>query len=254
MVSFDISIAAGSSAGFVSTLLVYPLDFVRTKIQAGAVAQKPPTTMEIVRPLLSRPHLFYTGLSIPLAAQVVYKSTIFTTVSLLQSHVGNYPFLNGCIAGGVNALFVVTPTEYIRSNIMGHGSTLSSFRRISVLAMDRGAYWSVLRDVFGCGGFFSASSLLSENFPSLPPSARGAFAGVAFWTLALPLDSVKTLVQTGKDRGAVYDIFRKNPGRLFNSWGVAYARGIPGAASTIAVYEYVSDWLEGERRRSERNS
>ena len=251
MSSFEISIAAGSSAGFASTLLVYPLDLIRTKIQAGAISKRPPTTMEIVRPMLSRPSLFYTGLSIPLASQIVYKSTIFTTMSFLQSNIGgDYPFLNGCIAGGVNALLFVTPTEYIRNNIIVNGSSLGSFRNLSVLAMYRGATWSVLRDVVGCGGFFSSSSLISENFPEVPSYVRGAFAGVAFWTLALPLDSIKTLVQTKKSREAVYESVKKNPGRLFSSWGVAFARGIPGAASTIAVYEFVSDWLEGERRNS----
>lgn len=53
---------------------------------------------------------------------------------------------------------------------------------------------------------------------------------MAFWTLALPLDSIKTLVQVERSKEAVYEKVKKNPGRLFNSWGVAFARGIPGAA------------------------
>lgn len=85
------------------------------------MSSKPPSTLQLVRPMLSSPSLFYTGLSIPLASQVLYKSTIFTTMSLLQTK-NDSPFVNGCIAGGANALVFVTPTEYIRNNVIVNGA------------------------------------------------------------------------------------------------------------------------------------
>mmetsp|Transcript_10413 Transcript_10413/g.21422 ORF Transcript_10413/g.21422 Transcript_10413/m.21422 type:complete len:248 (-) Transcript_10413:11-754(-) len=246
MSDIETTIISGSLAGFVSTLLVYPLDLIRTKKQSLSLHPRPPTTLQILRPLLSHPPSLYTGITVPLLSQVVYKSTIFTTVGVLNKHLGDHPFVNGCIAGGVNALLFVTPTEYIRNNVIVNELKLGDFRRMKFCTVYRGATWSVCRDVLGCGGFFGSDRYVKVLYPDAPSYVRGGIAGVCFWILALPLDSIKTLIQVEKkSRVEVYRSIKRNPGRLFNSWGVAFARGVPGAASTIAVYEWTKEWMEG---------
>ena len=177
--SVQTTILAGSLAGFSSTLLVHPLDVVRTKIQSSVVScENPPTTFQVgerqrkrmhfyrysllqlahsqnaaalavswlrgvasfqvmqrmvrsplpplktsykfLRPLHSslqslriNPISFYKGLSLPLAAQVVYKSAIFTLQNAMEK-VGFSSVLSGCVAGGINALLFVTPVEFVR--------------------------------------------------------------------------------------------------------------------------------------------
>ena len=129
-----------------------------------------------------------------------------------------------------------------RNNIIVNSMPLSSFKSIS--SAYRGAHWSVCRDFVGCGAFFGTLRVSKASMPELPSYAHGAFAGVSFWLFALPLDSIKTLVQTEKEKQLVYDKIMKRPSLLLRGWQVAVCRGIPGAACTVYVYELCCSLLE----------
>lgn len=135
------SVVAGSCAGMFATVFMYPLEVIRVKMQTCHKVspwQAMINTMEFggIRAL-------YTGLPLPLAAQMCYKATIFTTNEILQSYIvqarsENYQlapravetrmdlqlsmmdhFLCGAISGIVNATIFVTPVEYVRNQLIG---------------------------------------------------------------------------------------------------------------------------------------
>ena len=143
--------------------------------------------------------------------------------------------LCGGLAGGVNTL-VVTPVELIRNRLMVQYSNAAkpasatvasaasgaagaanatvyrgpvhALRSIvatgGVLSLWRGLSVTLLRDMPGVAAFYAsneqAKRSLSSHFPSLSLAATniiaGACAGVGFWSVALPLDTIKSVVQT----------------------------------------------------------
>jgi solute carrier family 25 carnitine/acylcarnitine transporter 20/29 len=76
----------------------------------------------------------------------------------------------------------------------------------------------------------------------------GSFGGICFWAVALPIDTVKSAYQLSPNPVGLLDLARslvreKGIYHLFRAWPVAFGRGIPGSATTLAVYELVSNHL-----------
>lgn len=251
------SILAGSVAGIVSTFAFYPFDVLRTKMQSAA-AMEPGTSQPFKswRTALSTAipahrgpvqvlfhtiqhggiRALYTGLTLPLTAQAVYKATVFSvnevTSSALQewktqqarkngvmttvSLTGRDHFLCGFLGGAVNAFLFVTPVEFVRNQMIadhsrqasgkaarftGSGDVIrSTVTSKGVLGLWRGVSLAVTRDALGCGCFFYTFHFLKQRLPQDEASSTvlaGAASGLAFWVAALPLDTAKTWVQNG---------------------------------------------------------
>jgi len=83
-------------------------------------------------------------------------------------------------------------------------------------------------------------------------------AGVAFWTVALPFDTIKSVMQVegvggrvgGREGGrkGMVKVARRlvregGVGRLFRGWQGAFGRAVPGSAATLATFDLVKDRL-----------
>jgi mitochondrial ornithine carrier protein len=352
------SLLAGSVSGMASTVALYPMDLLRTRLQqtsalasvAAAAAPAAPatsaapasasawtatttTTAAAARSSvasLSSPWLvfrqvlkeggfrgLYTGMTLPVAAQAVYKGTVFTINNVTQDCLVSYRtlenhklgrivageltlldrFASGCIGGAVNAWLFVTPVEFVRNQMIATaarrqsgaaahrpalttttttttpapistwGVIRSSVRNHGLSSLWRGATWSIARDGWGCGWFFVTMHYAQECLrryggdEAVPPSmgvriVSGGLAGLAFWVASLPLDTVKTWIQSA-DLSQRRMVVRESLQRihqqegfggvvrqLFRGWQVAYGRGIPSAAITISVYSCVYDELQ----------
>ena len=126
------SLLAGSAAGMASSIACHPFDVIRVNMQSTALA----TTGSIgvtgtVRNTLQYGGLraLYTGLTLPFAAQAIYKGTVFTVNNLTQQALTewktqeNYKlgifspyevtltdrFLCGCMGGAVKRCVVCYP-------------------------------------------------------------------------------------------------------------------------------------------------
>ena len=77
-------LVAGSCAGLVSTAAVYPLDVLRTRLQADP--SRFHGTMHCLRETIAKEGAgaLYRGLMLPLAAQAVYKAVIFSTNAAMR--------------------------------------------------------------------------------------------------------------------------------------------------------------------------
>lgn len=258
------SIIAGSCSGITSTLVLYPLDVIRTKMQQQAstttiTIQKSQNRMtnqhhyrnnnhgpiHVIRTTIQQGggiKALYVGITLPLMAQAIYKGTVFTISNITQQSIMNSrntktkqlsdQFWGGFVGGAVNGALFVTPVEFVRNqliaiqaqqhnhNIHNNNTTKSSWDVIrhaarqytGISTLWRGISWTIYRDSIGCGCFFYTMAYcqhhihnLHHNDPSISSLSKpsftttlisGAMAGLAYWIPALPLDTIKTWVQS----------------------------------------------------------
>jgi len=314
------SIAAGSVSGMLSCILFHPLDVLRTKMQASIIGV-PPTTSSLITSNLNaakaaasttaldvirstiRSGGLYTGLSLPLAAQAVYKATIFTsneitrnTLVELRTQINRKKgycipyqlslldyFVCGATSGAINALLFVSPVEFIRNQLIVQHSLATdvlaitgipkpvsyklspvdvirmTYQKNGLRGLWRGSFLTIARDSLGCGAFFLMYEVGQLYIPYWTGRNRGDLinaigsgflAGFGFWTLALPIDSLKTIVQAG-----VAESSRETLGKLlriygtmgtikqlYRGWQFGFGRGSPSAAVTLTAYAYVYEY------------
>lgn len=131
------SLMAGSVAGMASTMACHPFDVLRVKMQSTALASTHLGLSGTVRHTVQFGgfRALYTGLTLPLAAQAIYKGTVFTVNNITEQAIkewktqenyklGNFTpykltlfdrFLSGFMGGAVNAALFVTPVEFVRN-------------------------------------------------------------------------------------------------------------------------------------------
>ena len=100
------SLISGSLSGMASTVILYPMDFLRTNLQAAGMAAAPGNNtgntgntgnvtikgaraggpLQVLRQTIQSGGIqaLYTGLALPLIAQAVYKGTVFTVNNILE--------------------------------------------------------------------------------------------------------------------------------------------------------------------------
>jgi solute carrier family 25 carnitine/acylcarnitine transporter 20/29 len=337
---FRDSVIAGSAAGVTSCLLFHPFDVVRTKMQtstrltpatatasatasAGTSAASASTLLSTTSansatkmkissssgPMAVISHTiknggiraFYTGISLPLAAQAAYKATVFTTNRLSTNMLVDFKtkeqwktgiftpyktkmedhFLCGATSGAVNALLFVSPVEFARNqliaqhtriaegtqskaSVMMHGPIdvmKSTLRTKGIFGLWRGVGVTLVRDSIGCGTFFVCFELGKKHLPSITGSkpdsvvtttGAGLMAGFGYWAISLPLDALKTMVQTGMAKsatGIISTLVRRDGliggvSQLYRGWQLAFGRGSPSAAITLSTYAAVYNFCD----------
>lgn len=313
------SIIAGSFAGVASCVLFHPFDVVRTKMQAStkvfetAAERALSGTATSRGPLDVLMHTFkngglramYTGVTLPLAAQAAYKSTVLTVnritksslieyrsreqrkIAIFSQYDMRYPdfFVCGSISGAVNALIFVSPVEFVRNQLIAQHTRIAqakalskpidpmkimngpldlvkrTLRTVGPSGLWRGATVTIVRDSLGCGSFFVMFEVGERNLPRFTGQERGAFvntigsglmAGFGYWFTSLPLDSLKTLVQTGKAPSATATVsllirrdgFFMGIKQLYRGWQLAFSRGSPSAAVTLTTYSAIYSFCD----------
>lgn len=149
------SLIAGSVAGIASTIAVHPFDVLRVKMQSSApaamahAATNETRAVGLMGTLRNTLHYgggiraLYVGLAMPLAAQAVYKGTIFTVNNVTESYIRDFKtrhfhsgrsestysltltdrFISGFMGGAVNAALFCTPVEYVRNQQIAHSTS-----------------------------------------------------------------------------------------------------------------------------------
>jgi solute carrier family 25 carnitine/acylcarnitine transporter 20/29 len=174
-------------------------------------------------------------------------------------------FACGAFAGTLNAC-VVTPVELVRNRLavqrgfvnLKYKGPIAVVKNVlkeeGIKGMWKGMTITSVRDFFGVGSYFAtfhfAKSRL-EATQDVPQAARvplaGMCAGIAYWTTALPLDAVKTVIQTSSSPLSINNAllsFRSNPAALYRGYVMALCRGIPGSSITFTVQSLVSNWID----------
>lgn len=275
------SVIAGSVAGMASVVVCHPLDTIRTRLQISPLRFR--GFVDCARQTLEREgaHGLYKGFLPPFFSQAVYKSVIFTTSSKLRNDVlpranlspSAVSLLSGAIAGGLNA-FLVTPVELIRNRLQVQYESQRASRTYrgtfhcvaqvvqheGVLALWKGLTTTVLRDSLGVACYFLGYDFARERLSKIQALqgqdtavllTAGAFGGISFWAIALPFDTVKSLIQVDGTRGNYTGLVASTTrlvrehgmSHLFRGWQAAFSRGIPGAAITFWAFDRTSRYL-----------
>ena len=283
-------LVAGSISGCAGVLVCHPFDVIRTRIQ---ISKENKGALACLRDVVKESGVrgLYKGIVGPLFAQALYKATIFTTNSLVSKHLFTGPksnqsvFLSGAIAGSLNAA-IVSPVELLRTRqiLSTTKATYSTILRALLiergfLGLFKGLVPTIFRDGPGVGVYFLTFDLCKSNLSeaslftsphrseNISPSnstsltiklLSASCAGIAFWTVALPIDTIKTIYESANiSGGLVYQsrwLLRTiNEGggisMLFRAWPVAMGRGIPSAAITLTTFDAISEWLAIQRSK-----
>lgn len=255
----------------------HPFDVVRTKMQAGNLTVSAAVGASFKQQGLPA---LYQGFAVPFVAQAVYKSVIFCTNTLSRQHL--FPgdsssralFLSGMLAGSVNAT-IVAPVELVRTHQILSSSSGAAPSLLEVVGRLRGQFggkvlWAglwpaVLRDGPGVGFYLLAFEEMKRKLhgDSLQPVplwirvAAGSLAGIAFWTWAIPIDTVKTLIESAYAAGSSSGstgvgkvLAQTNLRMMYRALPLAYMRGVPSAAVTLTTYDLAADFLTRRPARS----
>ena len=298
----QISLIAGSCSGILSTVILYPMDVIRTKMQTGNCGKGP---INVFRHTIQHGGIkaLYTGMALPLGAQAVYKGTVFFVNDATQNLIRDFRvwryknvsskqqqltlgdrFWCGFLGGAFNGAVFVTPVELVRNQLIAQHSKRAtaivetastetnyrgswdvirqSFHRSGIRSLWRGVGWTVARDGVGCGCFFYSIAFFQQLLTPLNESptfgtqiVSGGLAGLSYWIVALPIDSIKTWVQSGElqatsvsVRETIRKIYLENgiigvSKSLLRGWQVAYGKGIPSSALIVVTYSFAYDGL-----------
>jgi hypothetical protein len=276
----------GLGSGIVSKLIDYPLDTVKTRLQlCSARASRGAVDCATHVWQVEGVRGFYSGLAAPLSACAVCTAVGFSGFSM-GTHLydrlraprsrrranGELDFdalrvaFGGFVAGGTKANFM-TPFEFVKCRMQAQPSrwrgVLCCARSCarneggySVLYRGHGA--TLLRESFGTAAWFASYETVlhyatSRNDPCPWRQAiAAALSGVAYWTVALPFDNIKTRLQVERSvhgsqsclRGLLLAWYLEGAMSLFRGYSAVVAKTIPSSIALFATYE----WLQREWR------
>ena len=220
---------------------------------------------------------FYRGLATPLLGSMAEISTLMTTYGFFKRLLGEHPDKPELPAwklalasggSGIGVSCVLTPVELIKCKLqVQHAVNYSGplykgpldciyqiCLRESPLGLTRGLGSTLVREIPGNVAWFGAYEATCSMFRKssdkkevLNPGVymlAGAMAGISYWTIPFPADTVKSKIQTAppgvklKFWPTMMDILKKEgvPG-LYRGWLVTVLRAAPANAAVFYSYE-----------------
>mmetsp|Transcript_6503 Transcript_6503/g.19744 ORF Transcript_6503/g.19744 Transcript_6503/m.19744 type:complete len:290 (+) Transcript_6503:138-1007(+) len=220
--SFRVGLVSGAVAGSVVDLTLFPLDTIKTRLQAGSASQ------------VHKAHLLtgvYRGVWPALIASAPAAATFFGTYDFVKSYLGNVQYmpetathLAAAAAGDITSSAVRVPFEKVKQRLQAglDRGTLAAFRQLLCSGGVRGLFSGystlVVRELpFDLIEFplyeYLKKRLASSQRRSLHPHENalcGSAAGAVAAAVTTPLDVVKTrvMLQSNKNDGGLRSIQR----------------------------------------------
>ncbi|KAF9074451.1 mitochondrial tricarboxylate transporter [Rhodocollybia butyracea] len=270
------SLIAGTTAGAVEAFITYPTEFVKTRSQFGGKRLAP---IEIIRQTLKTKGVtgLYSGCSALVIGNSAKAGVRFVSYdhfkSMLADSEGKVSaprsLVAGLGAGMMEAIFAVTPSETIKTKLIDdanrpnpqyrglvHG-TLSIVRQEGMLGIYRGLFPVMMRQGANSAVRFTTYSTLKQfvqgtarpgqTLPSAITFGIGAIAGLVTVYTTMPLDVVKTRMQSLEARSqyrnsfhCAYRIFTEEGIRRFwTGTTPRLARLVMSGGIVFTVYENI---------------
>lgn len=230
-------ILAGSIGGAAATVIEYPLDTIKVRLQDGG--RKYNSILHCIRHIQAKEGVingFFRGLPAPVFGAAFENAILFVAyrgvTDWIQYFCCKTPYRQdqeplpvvaaaGAL-GGLVVSVVLTPADLVKCRMQVQNTLpvqdriyKNSFqclaaihRRRGIPGLFRGHVAMMLRESIGCAWYFVTFQYIvrlfardGECFHDVSPMAHllgGGLAGVAFWTSTYPIDAVKTKQQTMK--------------------------------------------------------
>jgi solute carrier family 25 carnitine/acylcarnitine transporter 20/29 len=203
----------GFSAGIVGTVVGFPLDLVKTRMQTSAMNSSLVNTFRHIVRNEGVPAL-YKGVSTPLLSLPILNTLNFTSYNHFKRSLGGngdtFRGVTGCFAAGSLAgpiaSIISTPEHMLKTQMQidnkrkggalyTKGSLSAAknlFKSHGISALYRGHTSNTIRECAFLGIYFSTYEILKAI---LPIPIAGGFAGACGWVISYPLDCIKANVQ-----------------------------------------------------------
>ncbi|KAK7200435.1 mitochondrial carrier protein [Novymonas esmeraldas] len=263
-------ILAGSMGGASATVIEYPLDTIKVRLQDDG--KRYGSVLKCIRTIAKEEGVvngFFRGLPAPVIGAACenailflsYRAAIEKYQAVAYGHCAasdQEPYAAVGVAGAVGGIVVsqvLTPAELIKCKMQIQNTlpvderiyknsldcAVATYRRRGVRGLFRGHTAMMVREAVGCGLYFLAFQSVIRHFltagqtfhdaPAWVHFLGGGCAGVAFWTSTYPVDVVKTKQQTMKADYLKLN-FRQACARLYKTEGM---RGLFRGYSVTAV-------------------
>ena len=256
----------GAVAGVSGTLIGYPLDTIKTRMQTTSSVGMFETGAAVLKREGAKG--FYKGVAAPLLSLTVLSTlnfTVFTNLhhslssSLPPSSSPSLPtLLAGAACGPIAAVFS-TPEHYIKTQMQVDNSRASprftggSLAAASSIARSRG--WGALytgaasntaRETVFLSTYFLSYFTLKSAFidplgPALSIPAAGGIAGALGWLVSYPLDCVKSnIMVAGRGRMLAVGLAilrEKGVGGMYAGLAPSLARSFLVSGTRFSAYE-----------------
>jgi len=210
-------------------LVGHPLDTIKVRMQTSTSQA---TTMSIVKDCLKNEGFagFFKGLSAPLLNMGVQNAAMFTINGTIKQLVANVQgrksmadlTMSEVIAAAwmtapLYCLFV-TPVDVVKSRLQVQKSSealvysgpIDVIRKLGVRGLFKGYLATCAMRFIGSPAYFGSFEFSKRQFkqkcPEVSPFvvslAAGSIAGVTFWGVTMPIDTIKTNIQTAQGRTA----------------------------------------------------
>lgn len=228
-------ILAGSVGGALATVIEYPLDTIKVRLQDGG--RKYSSILSCIRHIQAKEGLFngfFRGLPAPVLGAAFENAILFVAYRKLVDEIqlvccnSLYPqdreplsivALAGAL-GGLIVSFILTPADLVKCRMQVQNTLpvhdriyknsmqclVSIHHKRGIRGLFRGHVAMMLRESIGCAAYFWMFQATIRPFvpkescfhdvSPLTHLLGGGLAGVAFWTFTYPIDAVKTKQQT----------------------------------------------------------
>lgn len=243
------SLIAGSTAGAIEAFITYPTEFVKTRSQFGGKKQSP---VGIFKETIKTKGVagLYSGCMALVIGNAMKAGVRFVSYDhfkgMLADSQGKISaprsLLAGLGAGMMEAIFAVTPSETIKTKLIGdahrpnpqyrglvHG-TVSIVRQEGILGIYRGLFPVMMRQGANSAVRFTTYSTLKQfilgttrpgqSLPNAITFGIGAIAGLVTVYTTMPLDVVKTRMQSLEARAQYRNSFHCAY-RIFTEEGIS---------------------------------
>lgn len=267
----------GLAAGILGTIIGFPLDLIKTRMQTGKHPSK--GILSTGRSILQQEGIvqMYKGVIPPLISLTILNTFTFTAYSFFQQTYGaqrGWDWKNG-LAGATCGPFAATVSTV--ENLLKTQLQVDTARRfrgtwdcVVQLTQQRGVGVvysghgiNTLREMTFLQTYFFVYEGLREELMRRARSDSGTWAipvagglsGAVAWTVSFPLDCVRAGVQGRKDLGTplrAMDVFRdliqrKGVRGLYAGVSPSIARAFLVSSSRFSAYEMVLWMLRGGR-------
>ncbi|KZT54735.1 citrate transporter [Calocera cornea HHB12733] len=224
------SLFAGAIAGATESFLTYPAEFVKTQSQfTYAVGQKAPGPITIVRETIRDRGILglYAGVGAPIIGNAAKAGVRFLCYDYFKGMLADKDgkvspprsLVAGLGAGMMEAIIAVTPTETIKTKLIDDSrraepkypkgvipGTAAIIREEGIAGIYRGLFPVMMRQGANSAVRFSTYSTMKQfvqgnarpgqALPSWVTFGIGAIAGIVTVYVTMPLDVIKTRMQS----------------------------------------------------------